>query len=177
MGQILHESLGGRIELDGAGRLVCKNTGWFISGMLLFALVFFGGMALVVLGLTVAGIMAPKALPSMIPALLFTAYWFTLLRIRWRRMGTFIIDTQAGTLQHLRGSREVQRWPLAQVQFGTAWDPFHRGWGMHHWITARVEPRRRLRLGKGTRAEIQPVLQTLQKLGLNMEGAGAALPT
>jgi len=170
MGQAILDNLSGRIELDGAGRLDCKNTGWFISGMLLFALVVSGGATLAVLGLTVAGIMAPGALPSVIAPMLFTGYWFTLLRIRWRRMGTFVIDAQAGTLQHLRGSREVQRWPLGQVQFGTAWDPFHRGWGMHHWITARVEPRRRLRLGKGTKDEISPVLQTLRKLGVNMEG-------
>jgi len=170
MDRVIHETLGGSISYDGSGRLRCEYAGKFISGMILLGLIVFGGMSVAVLGLLVTGVMKPvPAIGAMTPAVLFSAYWTVLLRIRWRRMGTFVVDTKAGVLQHLRGSRLVQQWPLSDVRFGTAWDPFHRGWGLHYWLTARVEPHRRLRLGKGTRAELEPVLRLMRDLGLNMD--------
>ena len=170
MQRVVQESLGGRITYDGAGRLHCQCRGWLISGMIGFALVVCLGAATALLVLTAIGIMAPAALPSVIAPGAFALYWGALLRLRVRRMGTFVIDTPAGVLRKLRGTKQVETWPLSAVQFGTVWDPFHRGWGLHHWITARVEPKRRLRLGKGPRSEATPVLQLLAELGLFVEG-------
>lgn len=172
MHTVVQESLGGRITYDGEGRLHCQCRGLFISGMIGIALVVFGGLAIAMIVLVAAGVMAPAALPSIVAPGIFVAYWSALLRFRVRRMGTFVVDTPAGVIRKLRGTREVETWPLRDVRFGSVWDPFHRGWGMHHWITAQVEPKRRLRLGKGTKDEVLPVLRLLAELGQPVEGSG-----
>jgi hypothetical protein len=169
MEPVLQASLGGWIARTASGRLHCHRPGWFMSGLILLALLVSSGGVVAAVLLSLARPTIWPALGAALPAALFATYWSVLLRIRWRRMGSFLIDVHGGTLLHFRGLQEVERWPLHAIRFSTVWDPFHSGGGIHRWIIARVPDGRGLRLGKGTAAENAPVLRVLTEWGLRVE--------
>ncbi|MBX3269597.1 MAG: hypothetical protein KF729_05020 [Sandaracinaceae bacterium] len=165
--RIISSSLGGEIAVESPRRLRASYPGRFISALIALGLVVFALGALAVGALAFAR--GPSALAGMLPSALMAGWFAFLLRRRWRTMGAFVVDLDREELVHERGGREVGRWPLAQIRFGTAWDPFHRGFGLHHWLVARVPDGRALRLGKGTKEELAPCLRWLASAGLTVK--------
>lgn len=166
--QILQSSMGGEISLDSPRRLRAHYPGRFIDALLYLGVgvISLGALSLLVFGVILAG--AIEALPGLVPTALMAGWFGFLLRVRRRRMGTFLVDLDQGALVHLRGAREVQRWPLGAVRFETALDPFHRGWGLHRWLVACVPDGRRVRLGKGPKDELARPMQLLASWGLSV---------
>lgn len=160
--------MGGEIRLEGERSLRAHCPGSFINALLWAAVLFFSLGALTVLVVVVIAEGSLETAPAMLPSVLFVGWFGFLLRVRRRRMGTFVVDAARGTLVHLRGATELERWPLQQVRFETVLDPFHRGWGLHHWLVARVPDGRGLRLGKGPKEELARPLSTLASWGLTV---------
>ena len=104
------------------------------------------------------GCVAFSAILPVIPGFVAASLFVALIRFRRLRMGRCIVDRGAGLLRRLRGDREIERWPLSEVRFGLHWDPFHRGFTLQYWLTARVPDGRALRLGKGPRPEVERAL-------------------
>ena len=161
--------MGGEIVLETEQRLVCSYPGRFISALLWIAIGVFSMGIVVPVALAVFSDGGLGPLFGALPSALMVAWFAFLLRVRRRRMGVFVLDFAGGTLAHRRGARAIQQWPLADVRLGTVLDPFHRGWGFHYWLVARVPDGRRLRLGKGLQDEMRPVLQWLAQRGLTVE--------
>lgn len=157
---VLHSSFGGEIRQVGSRRLACGYPGRFVSALLLFPVAVWtvGAAALL------AGAVLDRR-PGLFLGGLFglgaSAALFALVRARHRRMGWFDLDAEAGRLTHRRSFGGAEAWPLETVRFELAWDPFHRSFEQVHWLVARVPDGRGLRLGKGTRQELAPVLARL----------------
>lgn len=161
----LHSTFGGEVHQVGPRRLVCTYPGRFISVLMCVPIaVWLVGSAAMLAGAVLQG------RPAMILGALFglaaSAGLGALVRARHRRMGRCDLDAEAGRLLHRRSFGGTETWPLAQVRFERAWDPFHRGFEQVSWLVARVPDGRGLRLAKGTREELEPRLRLLGDWGL-----------
>jgi hypothetical protein len=160
--------MGGEISVDGDRRLVCKYSGTFITALLALP-------AALLLALACA--MAVGAVVNDAPTLYggtamgvgASGLIFMLVRHRLRTMGWFLLDRNNGTFTHRRGKKELGRWGLMDVHsFELEKDHFHRGFSAMHWLVARVPDGRSLRLGKGSAADMEPVLALLRSWGLTV---------
>ncbi len=159
-GELLHSSMGGEVRRDGA-RTLFSYPGRLVTVLMAFPLLIWtlGSMAMVVgavqsrqyglLGGALLGFLASTA-------------FLWLVRRRMRCMGSVVVDPSDSTVVFVRWGGRVERWPLRVVDFDTAWDPFHRGFDVQHWLVARVPDGRKLRLAKGTMAEMTPLLVLLK---------------
>lgn len=169
MDKVLHQSMGGRISLAGEKRLECSYPGRFITVLSLVPAVLFSVGVLAVAGLVIWGIVTVQTLGAAAAALAMSGWFWCIVYRRLRVMGRFIIDGGQNMLEWYRGTKKMADWPLDDVIFATAWDPFHRDFGFYYWLLARVPDGHRMRLGKGKRGEIKHVLDLLGSWGLSIE--------
>ena len=164
--QIVHESIDGRIAQTSDKRLECRYPGLFITVLCLVPAVLFGLATLGICFIVAIGLADPPLPGSAGAGALMNAWFWFLARLRLRRMGSFVIDVARGSLVWSREEREKGSWPLRDVVFDSAWDPFHRGFGQNSWLLARVPDKRRMRLGKGSPEELDRILELLRDWGL-----------
>lgn len=158
MPDALLRSPGGAIVEESDGLFDCRYAGRFVTFLLGLGAFAFGGASLLITVLAVVRRVAFSAILPVIPGFVAASLFVALIRFRRLRMGRCIVDRGAGLLRRLRGDREIERWPLSEVRFGLHWDPFHRGFTLQYWLTARVPDGRALRLGKGPRPEVERAL-------------------
>lgn len=166
-GFLLHSSMGGDVADLGGGRIAFRYPGLFVSGLMVLPVAVWaaGAVAMGIAAITMRDL-APLAGAS--AGAIAAAGFGGLIRIRWRRMGRFEVDAAAGTLTWWRLGKQRGRWPLDEVVFGSAWDPFHRGFELQYWLVARVPDGRGMRLAKGARSEVQALLERLKGLALRV---------
>jgi hypothetical protein len=165
MGTELYSTFWGRVDRTGPWRATFHYPGRAYTGLLVAVLCFWlvgvvamlvGGAADREWGAVGGGVLGLGACAVM-------AAW---IRFRVRRMGTFVVDAEAGTLEHRRGRSRRGIWPLSEVAFSRQWDPTHRGFEIGYWLVARVPDGRGLRLAKGPAAALDPLLALLASWGV-----------
>ena len=158
-----HGNFYGQIHQEGRV-LRARHTGLFINVIALMFIPFTGIVAALLLfqglrdGNPFVLIVVPTLAAQWLMILLFLAF-------RLRRMGRITVDAEHNTLVFVRFGREAGRWPLEQVRFGRALDPWLLTYGMHYWLTAKVPDGRRLRLLRARTRPINDALELLKAWG------------